>query len=96
MKALVFTSKYCPYCRAFEKVVERLVEELNGTVEFEVVDVDEKRELAEKYEVLMLPTLVLADGDEVLGGFMGFADYKTARKAILEQISAFLKPDYKN
>jgi thioredoxin 1 len=96
MKALVFTSRYCPYCRAFEKIVERLKEELNGTVEFEIVDVDEKRELAENYDVLMLPTLVLTDGGEVVGGFMGFADYRTARDAILEQISASPEPDYKN
>ncbi len=94
MKALVFTSKYCPYCRAFERIVERLKDELN--LEFEVVDVDKNWELAEKYEVMMLPTLVLTDGDEVVGGFMGFADYKTAREAIMEQISAFPKSDYKN
>jgi len=55
-----------------------------------------KTELAEKYEVMMVPTVVIAKGNEVVGGFMGYADYKTARETILEQISAFPKSDYKN
>jgi thioredoxin 1 len=89
MKAIVFTSKYCPYCRHFETVVERLKKEIN--IEFEIVDVDEKWELAEKFEVVMLPTLVLINKGEVVGGFMGFADYNTALEAMKEQISEIQK-----
>ncbi len=96
MKAIVFTSKQCPYCRAFEKIAARLKEELDEMVEFEIVDVDERRELAVKYDIMMLPTVVLTNGGEVVGGFMGFANYRTARKAILEQISASPEPNYKN
>lgn len=89
MKAIVFTSKHCPYCRHFEIVVERLKKEIN--IEFEIVDVDENWELAEKFEVVMLPTLVLTNRGEVVGGFMGFADYNTAFEAIKEQISEIQK-----
>ena len=96
MRAIVFTSKYCPYCKVFERTIERLKNELDGLVEFEIVNVDENRELAEKYEVMMVPTVVITKGDEVVGGFMGYADYKTAHEAILEQISASPKSDYKN
>ncbi len=96
MKAIVFTSNYCPYCRVFKRTVERLKNELDGLVKFDVVNVDENRELAEKYEVMMVPTVVITKGDEVVGGFMGYADYKTAREAILEQILASPKSNYKN
>ncbi len=86
MKALVFVSENCPYCRYFKKVVERLERELE--IEFEVVDVDNNPEMSEKYSVMILPTLVLVNGNEVVGGFMGLADFKTAYAAICEQILA--------
>ncbi len=94
MKAIVFTSKYCPYCRHFENVVKRLEKEVG--IEFEIVDVDENWELAEKFEVMILPTLVLTDNGETVGGFMGFADFETALSTIKEQISALPEPYNKN
>ncbi len=97
MRALVFVSKNCPYCRHFEKVVRKLEEEFE--IDFERVDVDLNPELSEKYGIMILPTLVLVNGDEVIGGFMGFADYKTAYTTIREQmygVSALFQTHDKN
>ena len=87
LKALVFVSKHCPYCRYFERVVEKLRQELN--LDFEFVDVDEMRETAEKYNVTLIPTLVLLKNDEAVGGIMGYADFNTALRAIKDQISDY-------
>ncbi|WP_202320126.1 thioredoxin family protein [Archaeoglobus neptunius] len=94
MKAIIFTSRYCPYCRYFERNVEKLREEIG--IAFEVVDVDRNPELAERYDVTILPTLVIVENGEVVGGLMGYADYQTALEAIKEQISAFFQSNHEN
>ncbi len=85
LRALVFVSKWCPYCEFFKLVVERLKERF-PEVRFEVVDVEENPELAERYNVEMLPTTVLLNGERVVGGIMGYVDYRTAERSIRDQI----------
>ncbi len=85
LRALVFVSKRCPYCLYFRGTVEKLRLKF-PEIAFEFVDVKENPELAEKFDVEMLPTTVLLNGDEVVGGFMGFVDERTAEKSLRDQL----------
>ena len=90
LRALVFVSRWCPYCEFFKLVVEKLKRRFPEVV-FDIVDVEENPELAERYNVEMLPTLVLLNGDKVIGGIMGYVDYQTAERSIRDQIRDFQK-----
>jgi thioredoxin 1 len=55
-----FGSEYCEPCHALEFELEELDEELEN-ISIIMVDTDESPELAEKYDVFSLPTMVIYD-----------------------------------
>ena len=87
LKALVFMSNMCPYCIYFKKIVEKLKHKFPEVI-FEFVNVEQNPELAEKFDIKVLPTTVLLNGDEVVGGFMGFVDEWTAEKSLRDQLKS--------
>ena len=88
LRALVFVSGRCPYCRYFERTVAKLKLKF-PEIKFEFVDVERNPELAKRFEVEMLPTTILLNGDEAIGGIMGFVDERTAEKSIRDQLKNF-------
>lgn len=66
VKLLDFMANWCQPCHIMEPVLEELQKELAGKVEFQKVNVDENQDLASKYGVMSIPTLVIEkDGKEV-------------------------------
>jgi thioredoxin 1 len=55
-----FGSEYCEPCHALEFELEELDEE-SENISIIMVDTDESPELAEKYDVFALPTMVIYD-----------------------------------
>lgn len=65
IKLLDFWAPWCIPCRMMNPVIEELEEELEGKVEIEKINVDEKPEEASKYGVMGIPAyIVLKDGKE--------------------------------
>ena len=61
-----FWATWCGPCKMLSPVIEKLAEELEGKVKVGKVNVDEETELAVKYNVEVIPTLILfKDGKEV-------------------------------
>ncbi len=61
-----FWAEWCPPCRAIAPVVEQLAAEYDGKALIAKVNVDNERDLAEKFSVMNIPTLiVLKNGEEV-------------------------------
>lgn len=58
MKLLKFTASWCPSCKQLSKVLEDF-----NDVPVEEVDVEDRFELADKYEIRNLPTMILLDKD---------------------------------
>lgn len=70
---LDFYAVWCGPCKMAEPVLEELGEEYKGKVEFYKVNVDECQGVAQKYDVMSIPTTVLfKDGQEV-GRQIGFS-----------------------
>jgi len=59
MTMKVFHSKHCPYC---EEAIKKLKKK---NCDFELIDVDENPEIADKYDVWSLPTSILEDGTKI-------------------------------
>ena len=66
-KTLVdFYTGWCGYCRVTEPVMEELSVKYAGEMNVAKVDADSEKELAERYEVTSLPTIIFfKDGTEM-------------------------------
>ena len=61
-----FWAQWCGPCKMFAPIVDEVAEELEGKVKVGKVNVDDAPALAEKYSVMLIPTLILfKDGKDV-------------------------------
>ncbi|MBE3573219.1 MAG: thioredoxin [Moorella humiferrea] len=67
-----FWAAWCGPCRMMAPVLDQLAEDYAGNVKFTKVNVDENQELAARYGIMSIPTLVIfKDGREV-GRVIGY------------------------
>lgn len=56
-----FWAVWCPPCKELKPIIEALEKEYEGKIEIRSINVDENKELAQKFEVKAIPTLVFLD-----------------------------------
>ena len=66
-----FWAEWCGPCRMVGPVVEDLAGDYDGKVNFVKVNVDQAGELASKYNVFSIPTLILLHKGEVIAQQVG-------------------------
>lgn len=70
-RLLDFYADWCGPCDTQEPIVEEIGEQY-GSVEVEKINVDEKQDIANEYQVRSLPTLVVENDDgEIVERFIG-------------------------
>ncbi len=61
-----FWAEWCGPCKVVEPIVDELAKELKGKLTVGKVDVDEQQQLAQRFNVMSIPTLILfKDGEPV-------------------------------
>ena len=66
-----FWAEWCGPCRMVGPVVEELAVDFDGKVKFVKVNVDEASELASKYNVFSIPTLLILNKGKVIAQQVG-------------------------
>ncbi len=66
-----FYADWCGPCKMMAPVVEKLAEELQGKAKVGKINVDEQPELAEKYNVMSIPTFMIFKDGGVKETFVG-------------------------
>ena len=77
-----FWAEWCGPCRMVSPVVEDLAGEYEGKVKFVKVNVDEAGELASRYNVFSIPTLILFNKGEVVSQQVGAASKESYQNMI--------------
>ncbi len=77
-----FYAEWCPPCLVVAEMLEELEGEYRGRVKFVKVDVDEHEELAEKYEVMSVPTIAIFHRGELVDGMIGVVKKEQLRERL--------------
>ena len=64
-------ASWCPPCRMLVPVVESLAKKLTGKVVFGKLNVDENKEIATKYEIMSIPTLLVFKNGKLVDRLIG-------------------------
>ncbi|MDO8568282.1 MAG: thioredoxin [Dehalococcoidales bacterium] len=67
-----FWAPWCGPCRMVAPVVEELATEYEGKVIFGKVNVDDEREVAGKFGIMSIPTLIIFKDGKPLSNLVGF------------------------
>ena len=77
-----FYADWCGPCKMMSPVVEALATEMADTVKVGKVNVDENQELAIKYNIMSIPTVVIIKDGETKRTLVGARDKEDIKKAI--------------
>lgn len=77
-----FWAEWCGPCRMVSPVVEELASDYEGKVKFVKVNVDEASDLASKYNVFSIPTLILLNKGEIVSQQVGAASKESYKNMI--------------
>ena len=69
---LDFTASWCPPCQRLAPVIDRLAEKYAGKVTVGKVDVDESQDIARKYGIESVPTILFFNGGELVDTVQGY------------------------
>ena len=81
-----FSASWCMPCKMIAPVFEEMAGEFADSCTFLKVDVDETPEIAEKYQVMAMPTFIFIRNGEVVSRFSG-ASVEKMRETILSLTS---------
>lgn len=73
---------WCGPCKMQSPIVDEIAKEQDGKVKVTKIDIDEAPEIAEKYGVMSIPTLLVIKNGEVAKQFVGLTDKSTIEAAL--------------
>lgn len=69
-----FYADWCGPCKIMGPIIEEIAEEKADTIKVGKINVDDNQELAMKYSVMSIPTIVIIKNGEVTKTFVGVRD----------------------
>ncbi len=81
-----FWAPWCGPCKAIAPILEELAKDLVGKLAIAKVNVDEAGEIAGKYGIRAIPTMILFKDGVVVDTFVGLVDKATLRAKIAAKL----------
>lgn len=82
MSLVDFWATWCGPCRMQAPILEQLDGELEGSVKICKVDIDEQPELARRFGIMSIPTLVTIEDGEVLEMRVGVQSLEQLKRMV--------------
>lgn len=81
-----FFATWCGPCKMLTPVLEELSNELAGKMEIVKVDVDQSSNLAMRFGIMSVPTMLIFKNGEAVGTLQGY----TPKQQLLEKLQQYL------
>lgn len=78
-----FWASWCGPCKMLSPIIDELSEEMSD-ISFYKVNVDNERELAARFGVSSIPTVVMIKNQKIVNQFIGYMDKDSVRARIGE------------
>lgn len=82
-----FWADWCAPCKRLAPIFEEVSRDFAGRVRFAKVNVDEEGELASRFGVMSIPTLLLFKGGQVIDRLVGLQPRSALQKAVEQALS---------
>lgn len=83
-----FFATWCGPCKMLAPTIDELADKYEGKVPVLKIDVDEEQELAMKYGVQSIPTVILFDDGDVAEQLVGVRDEETYTQLLDDHLNA--------
>jgi thioredoxin 1 len=77
-----FFATWCGPCKMQTPILEELAKKMGDSVEIKKVDVDQHMDLAEKYGIRVVPTLIIEKDGKIVQSMEGVTDISTLEKIL--------------
>jgi len=81
-----FWASWCGPCKMMSPIIDNVAKQLDGQVKVGKINVDAETELAVKYNIVSIPTLVIIKDGEVVKTFVGVQSKDTIIEALNEEL----------
>jgi len=77
-----FFATWCGPCKMQTPIIEELAKKMGDAVEIRKIDVDQHMDLAEKYQIRVVPTLIIEKDGKIIQSLEGVTDAGTLEKIL--------------
>jgi len=83
-----FWAEWCQPCKMIAPTIDALAGDYEGRVKVGKVDTDANREVAMKYGITAIPTIILFSGGEIVKKFVGLTNKDQFQAALDEMVGS--------
>lgn len=77
-----FFAPWCGPCRMMSPAIEEIEKKYKDKIKISKINIDENQEMAAKYQVMSIPTLLILKDDKVINQLIGMKSIKDITDAI--------------